>query len=427
MKGKRWLERGKSLLIALLTLSAVYLLTMTPLVQDSGLLELLNPPEPAGSGPSGPARVTAALPARMAVNTPSGRYGLQYDQDSLDELFARMGPLLGEALASSGQAQGISEQKWREYLKGTGIYFDFSGQTPLSALGAWLREGGQCSLPGSARRFLLAADGEDGVALCWQDESGGEFYACPTSLTQRFHLEPAMESFSGNGAFFAFEDSGMARTLKPYTLVTGGAQTAGRNYAVDDPLSASGAVDSLLNALSFSGRNHVTVSGGEAYLDGNDRLEVGSGGTVTYRAARGEKYPACSGWGTAEAEAEAIATAWKLAEASVGSMCGEAQLYLISAQTQANGYQVRFGYRLNGSDVRLRDGGWAAEFWIQNGYVTKFTLHFRSYTATAEEDLLLPVDRAAAMLPDLTKEKVELVIQYRDAGGAAVVPEWIMA
>ena len=426
MKGKRWLERGKSLLIALLTLSAVYLLTMTPLVQDSGLLDLLDSSEPAGSGPSGSGRVTAALPARIAVNTPSGRYGLQYDQERLDELFTRLGPLLGEALTSSGQAQSISEQKWREYLEGTGIYFDFSGQTPLSALGAWLREGGRCTLPGAARRFLLAADGQDGVALCWQDESGEGFYACSTTLTQRFHLEPAVEDLSGNGAFFAFEDGGMSQTLMPYTLVTGGELTV-RQYAADNPLSASGAVDNLLNALSFSGQNHVAVSGGEAYLDGNDRLEVGDGGVVTYRAAKGEKYPACSGWGTAEAETEAIETAWKLAEATIGTMCGDAQLYLLSAQAQSGGYRVRFGYRLNGSDVRLRDADWAAEFWIQNGYVTRFTLHFRSYTAMADGTLLLPADRAAAMLPDLTKEKVELVIQYRDTGGAAVKPEWIMA
>ena len=39
MRGKRrWLEWGKDMAIVLLSLSAIYLLTMTPLVQDSGLL-----------------------------------------------------------------------------------------------------------------------------------------------------------------------------------------------------------------------------------------------------------------------------------------------------------------------------------------------------------------------------------------------------
>ena len=44
MRDKRQLiEWGKNALIVLLTASAVWLLTMTPLVQDSGLLDLLAP------------------------------------------------------------------------------------------------------------------------------------------------------------------------------------------------------------------------------------------------------------------------------------------------------------------------------------------------------------------------------------------------
>ena len=55
MRDKRlWIEWGKDVLIVLLTLSAVGLLTMTPLVRDSGVLDLLFPQESPGTGaPSG--------------------------------------------------------------------------------------------------------------------------------------------------------------------------------------------------------------------------------------------------------------------------------------------------------------------------------------------------------------------------------------
>ncbi len=422
MKGRRWVELGKDAVILLLTLSALYLLSMTPLMQDSGVLELLHPSDSVGSSAPGTAYTTAAAPVRIAVNTLSGRYGLQYDQAGLDEVFTRLNPLLGEALASAWEMEAVSESQWREYLGRPGIYFDFSGQVPLDALGDWLRGAGDCLLDGSAQRLLLAADGADEVLLCWQDEAGGQFYAASTALTQRLHLEPAIEDFAANGAYFAFEDSRIVQWLKPYTLVSEGQQAAKR-YAVTNPLSSTEGTEALLAALSFSGRNHVAVSGGEAYLDGVDRLEIADGGTVIYRAARGEKYPVGEAQGTV-GETEAIEAVWTLAERAIGSTCGEARLCLSDVEAVAGGWRVCFGYRLDAAAVSVQDTGWAAEFWVQNGFVVKFTLQARCYAATGEEALLLPIDRAAVLLPELTQEKAELAIQYRDAGAGLVEPEW---
>lgn len=108
----------------------------------------------------------------------------------------------------------------------------------------------------------------------------------------------------------------------------------------------------------------------------------------------------------------------------MGALIGDARLYLLSVQEEEDSWRVRFGYRLEGSAVYLYDEGWAAEFLVQGGYITDFTLHLRSYTADGNHTLLLPIDKAAAMLPDLTREKRELVIQYRDSGGQTVIPGW---
>ena len=419
MKDKRRLiEWGKNVLIVLLTASAVWLLTMTPLVQDSGLLDLFAPQESPGVGAGGVRQGTAMLPGRLAITGEGGRCGVQYDEARLEELFSPLGALLGDALASAGTPQTLSEGDWQRYLRGTGIYFDFGGGVPLSALERWLQGPGNGALTGSARRVLLCAGTDDQVLLCWQEADGGGFFTCRTGLTQALHLEPAAEGAASNGAYFAFEDQELSQRLAPYTLITEGGE-GGTEYTVSAPLAAEGSSAAVLSALSFSSQDHAPVSGGEVYVDGGDRLVVNVNGTVTYRAAQGEKYPA------GPALADGVDAARTLAEAALGPMCGEARLYLMSAQEMDGAVRVRFGYLLDGCPVYLGSEGWAAEFWIWDGCVTQFTLRFRSYAASGGETLLLPVDKAAAMLPDLTWERRELVIQYRDGGGTEVVPGWV--
>ena len=422
MKGKRrWLEPLKTLLIVLLSASAVYLMTMTPLIQDSGVLDLLRLGQSGSQSSTAVTLTAAAKPSRMAVNSGSGRYGVQYDQDEVDELFARFGSLLGEALVSSGQSLRISEQQWQNYLRGAGIYFDFTGDIPLSALSGWLQREGLCSLNAAARRILLVDGGEDRVLLCYQDSGDGLFYACETGLSWQLHLEPTLSGITGNGAEFAFENES-AENLQPYTLMTNDSER--RVYASTTPLSPDGNVTWLLEALEYTGRNHASVSGGDLYLDGNDRLRILTGGQVIYDAAQGGKYPVAMA-GTEMTAAEAIEAARELAEKTIGLQCGEAELYLESVHAAENGWRVRFGYRLDGSTVWLYDEGWAAEFYILDGYITEFTLWFRNYVSTGETALLLPMDSAMLMLPDLTEEACELILQYHDRGETTVEPVWV--
>lgn len=422
MKGKRrWVEWGKNLLILLLSLSALWLMSMTPLVQDSGILDLLERGESGEKTATTVTLTAAALPSRMSVFREGVRYGIQYDQERVDGLFARLGPLLGEALVSSGQPEGITERYWRQCLQRTGIYFDFTGEVPLSALSGWLRQGGGCALSASARRILLVAGSDDQVLLCYQDSEDGKFYKCSTDLSAGLHLEPAVEGTAGDEAVFAFEGDVWAQRLDPYTLITEG--SARHDYTASVPVQPGGNLSALLEALDYTGRNHASVSGGDLYLDGNDRLRVLAGGQVLFDAAEGGKYPVATAAETVTV-AEAIEAARVLAESTVGELCGEAELYLISADRVESGYRIRFGYRLDGSTVWLYDHGWAAEFYVRGGFVTEFTLYFRSYVSAGEHTLLLPMERAAVMLPDLTEDSCELILQYMDGGGSTVKPSW---
>lgn len=417
---KRLIEWGKNLVILLLTASALYLLTMTPLVQDSGLADLFAP---RVEQPGGEVVLSAAAhPSRMAVMGGNGRYGLQYDQEAVDELFARMGPLLGEGLTSSGEPRSVSEQDWQSYLIRSGIYYDFDRSIPLSALGSWLDPDGVCSLEGTARRILLIAGENDRVWLCYQDGADGRFYACTTELSCSLHLEPLVNSEEGNAAQFAFENEELSRLLRPYTLVTEGGN--GEIYTAVNPLDAYGEEAAVLKKLSFGSDSHAPVSGGEAYLDGSARLEVTEGGTLIYNDGQQRKYPVAAA-GEHATVAEVIEAARQLAEGTMGTRCGQARLYLESVRETQDGYRVRFGYRLNGSAVWLYEEGWAAEFLIREGCISEFTMHFRAYSDSGEKALLLPMNQAAVILPGLTDEARELVIQYRDRGGETVSPGWV--
>lgn len=421
MKDKRrWIEWGKDAAIVLLTLSALYLLSMTPLIRDSGVMGLFPPKESPGVGSSGGGGPAAMLPARLAVNGPGGRFGIQYDETRLEEQFPPLGALLGDALASAGTPQPLTEAEWRRCLVETGVYFDFQGEAPLSVLARWLQGEREQPLEGSARRVLLCAGAGDQVLLCWQEGSADTFFSCATALTQRLNLDPVVEGVTPNGAYFAFESQELANRLAPYTLVTEGEQ-GGTGYSASTPLTGDGAAP-VLSALSFSGQNHAPVSGGEVYLDGGDRLVASAGGTVTYRAAQGEKYPVGG-----PALADAVDAARALAEATLGAQCDQARLYLMSAREEQGAARIQFGYLLGGSAVYLGGEGWAAEFVVRDGYIIQFTLRFRSYAANGERALLLPIDKAAAMLPDLTRERRELVIQYRDGGETELLPSWVAA
>lgn len=422
MNKRRVIEGLKSALILLLAVSAIYLLTMTPLVQDSGLVDLFSGALRDKNSGAEVETYAAAPPSRMAIVGLSGRYGVQYRQEEVDQLFFRFGSLLGDAMVSAGEPQEITENHWRQCLSRMSVYFDFDSNIPLSALGSWLQSEGQCGLPGSARRILLTEGEEDRVVLCYQSGEDGLFYFCDTGLSRSLHLEPMVENIEGNSAGFAYENEKLAPLLQPYTLLTEDSNE--QIYAGRTPLTEELGAD-ILERLDFKDDNHVAVSGGQAYLDGSARLEVSDEGMMTFSDGHERKYPVNSA-GDEPTTAELIEAARTLADITIGRECGEAELYLVSIQPlEEEIYRIRFGYRINGSAVWLYEEGWAAQFVIQDGVVSEFTLHFRSYAATDEINLLLPVDRAAVILPGLVDERSELVIRYRDRGSYLVTPGWV--
>lgn len=423
-------EWVKNLLIAALALSALYLFTLSPLYLNSplhGWTQKLTATAPSGQEEQ-VSFSAAARPTRIVVSNGDGRCGAQYDTAAVDGLYAQTGTLLGEALGSAGAARPVTEGHWRRALSGEGIYFDFTGTIPLSALSGWLREGERNEqLSGDARRLLLAP-GEDGaVWLYYQDGwEEGSFYGRATALQVQAHLAPLTASFVPNGAKFAFEDPRL-RACGPYTLVTNGPDRAAV-YEAASPLAAGGeALHTALSALSFSGALMSSYDGGEGtvYRRGEDYLLLSPDGSLTCHSGGETLYPV-DREGAEPTLAEMIEATRRLAAAVLEPLCGQARVYLSSARQEGEEAIITYRYSLDGAAVWVGAEGWCAQFRLTDGEVAGFTLRPRRYTALDAQTPLLPAVQAAAAIEAQDASGGELALLYRDTGEREVRGGWVV-
>ena len=144
---RRLTEWGKSLLIVLLSVSALYLVGRTQFYMDgsaigqswlSSVLSIL--PGGEETQPAQSVAVwsegTAVRPVRAVVTSPHGRSGIQYDQESVERLFSSFANPLSDALAGCSAPEQTTAAKFQAALgsKNPGIYLDFLGGVPLADL-----------------------------------------------------------------------------------------------------------------------------------------------------------------------------------------------------------------------------------------------------------------------------------------------------
>lgn len=428
MKDKRRfrvIEVGKSLLIPLLVLSLLYLVGRTQFsdkVENSVKSLLSGGPEESAGAALDQTSSVKINPLRLAVYHDGLRYGVQYDQETVDADYSNLSILFAEALSSAAVPEEVSERVWQKALCRTGIYMDFYYPVPLNILAGWLGDdSGALSLTGVARQICLAADGDGGVSLYYIDGESGTYYACATTLSQNVHLDTAVEDWSPNGAQFAFEVEGM-EALEPYTLLTATPEPA--VYAVSNPLlDDASRVESLLSELSFHSLSFALspVTGGQV-VEGNDSLRLTENGMVTFHTFGDSDFRFPVSGDSIEAALEYVQT---LAEATVGTWCGQAKLCLAEINETAERTEFVFQYCLNGVPVKLPEGYAAARFVVSNGAIKDFSLYLRCYTDTGETSLVLPVVQAAAAMKSMKADGKELILLYEDLGAEQLSAGWV--
>lgn len=418
---KRLIERIKSGLIVLLSCSAVFLLLRTQaVIVSSGDSGAAYPAE-GGASASAESPGATARPLRMAAAIQRGtevvRYGVQYDQESTDALYQQSYSLLVEALSSAGQPRSVGEAEFQQALSSApGLYFDWQGEVPVAVLNGWLSVDNQ-SLSGSVRRMVLTAAGEQ-VLLYYWDESAGHGWMCTSDVISASRLSEAVGALQENGALFAFESEEL-RSLAPYTMVLDQTPVP-VVYSGSNPLSGEDSRQALQEQLGFPENSISYPAAGEQVIRSrNDTLHIAEDGRVTYEAAaEGSDRYYLSGTGVYEA----VEGCRRLAQQTLGQNSGEATLYLISAEeTGEGGWQVEFGYNLNGVQVRIGEEGWAARFLVEQGQITEFQLWFRSYADSGTTSVVLPVPQALAAMEAKGHKGEELLLVYLDGGSEELV------
>lgn len=425
-KKVRVIETLKTLIIVVLTCSALWLIKESRVFQVVGMLG--GSQHSTGTAETQTAQTRSVLPVHMAVMSQGGCCGIQYGSEELSSVFDSMAPLLNEALSSVDVPREITQEDWKQMLTSApGVYFDFQGNIPLSVLAGWLSGKENTALTASARHLVLAADGNGAVALAYRDETTGRYFAGGAQLVSLGHLQSAVAQIPPNGAVFAGQAANY-NMLAPWTIIS--AQTPQpREYAASNPLPAGDEdrLDDLLTALSFPlgiTTIYETPEGRRA-RSGNDTLSISNDGIVTYHSTREEeRYPVIQGEGESEFFA-AVDGATRFARSVLDLWRGEGRVCLEQVEERADGtLWLAFRYILDDIPVQTGQQGYAATVLVDRGYITEFEFQLRTYTPLEQRTLLLPQAQAAAVLANSEQTGSRMELRYQD-NGDVVRAGWI--
>lgn len=426
-KSRSSLSRLQNAAIALLTVSAVFLLTQTPLFGDfAGKTPYELAQDWLSSDTALAETVTAdasdlALPVRVVFSNEYARFGLDA-VTTADTDFEQAGAFFREALGSAGEQTPCRESDFLAALQSSGIYLDLETETPLSLLCEMLGASAPESELMHIRRLLLTPT-EDGVTLYLEDGESG-FFSCPTAA-DAYALSEALAALDGNGTDFAFSLSGDFSQLSPYTLVFSEPETRNTLSAVN-ALSDKAAFLRLAEFNPHTENSYTDSSGNTVIREVYGTLRLQPDGTAVYQGdsvEAGSLYYVTSAASGKPTMSEAVAGAQKLVFTLLRDFCGDAELYLSGVESGAKRYTVTFDYTVNGTPLHFSDGGHAASVTIEGQSITAFTLRCRSYTVSDSPSLLLPIRQAAAIA--LSRYlNAELHVCYEDRGADTVNASW---
>lgn len=417
MKNKRVINGLQNAALILLTVSALFLLLHTPMVQGGWALGspaaslAAQPPQEAAGELSA---MLGSVHIMVTADSEYGRFG-QLCVGGEDTLIQQIIPLFREALGSAAELEAATQQQFQDALEGMAVYLDLTVQLPLTAVAACLGESAGSDRP--VRAVALTAGGETAVSMYLLSEDGGLF-RCATALPVSA-VEAICAGVQPNGSSFAYETNYTA--LEPYTLL---AAQVSQPPELQADLPAGYTDYNLMTALDFNAHTKFwyTDRDGAVVVEESPRtLRIGPDGMVRY--SRAASSPAYRADGKELAVTEALRTAWSLAT-SLTNGTGGSELRLSGLEETEGGYAVVFRYQAEGIPVCFPDESDALTVTVGVGGVTDFTYRCRSYTPVEEAGApLLPPAMAAAMAslhPDSG-----LSLAYVDTGAARISPCWL--
>ena len=420
MRRRKWLERAKSLLIAVLALTVLALpaktVTDTPwlaaLVRPFASVMGLTQGELTATPMADAASVTgAAQPGAVSVRNPAGRTSFQFDTAALDTAFEQFGAALGQALEGAQEPQRTTALRIQTALGKTSVAFRYPGEISPALAASWLQV--ETALDESVRAQWLILANEDAAVNLYL--VGDELFVCQTQLDGDA-LEQLLQSCTPDGSFFAFEDAqSRFDTLAPLSLLPG--QTPAIHEAsAANPCDArfSDALASSLGFNPYGDARYTDDAGNTTYTETGYALSISAASELTLRAdGQVTRFRAASG-----EEADLVECARSLLSTMTAGASGDARLYLTGLQKDGSETVCTFDYYLNGIPV-YPSGGHGAEIRFSGASIVQVRLLLRTYTLTTQTVSVLPPAQAAAILPDGS----ELGLIYSDTS-SGVTAGW---
>lgn len=422
MRGKwsrRTVDRVENLLIAVLACTAVLLIVQSSLGQTVAGQRAGAGRETAFTGVQGTA-LSRGIPVRLLIQTEHGRYGVQYDQDTVDSLYASgISELLTAAVEAMDIPQPTTREAWQEVLTQSSrwVYCDFLYNISFVAQGS--------RGEGAGRAFLLSAPGGRVEEVYYYNQETGEYYVGRVSGTALV-FPSALEGLGNNGACFAFEDPQVAEILSPDTLVMAQPPVT-PVYAVENPVAAWEEAErtALLEALDFNLRATTLYETAEGTVlqEGSDTLRIQKDGQVIYHAAdRSQaRFQALS-----SREKDLQLKAEEVLDLVTAHWLGEGRMFCQAIETgEEEQVTLTFCCLLNGAQVQRAEEGWSAQFTFTGQDLTAFTICLRTYTDTGRTQQALPERQAAAAAAAMGQAGKELQLCYLDDGASSELSaEW---
>ena len=421
--GRRLLEIGKDILIAVLVLVNVTLAIMClptkTLTQTKWLASVLRPfaglfglneAELTYTAPAtGSAFIGAAQPIAVTLSTETGRQTAQYAFAALDTLYGQYGGLLAQALESAEAPQACAESEFYKALRGPGAAFCFPGEIAPAVLGAWLNV--RAPEGASAQWYLLALDGET-VRLYLLGDGCCRAQTALSAETLAAELSAAVP----DGSFFAFEaDEASYSALDPLSLISASSAAVCTGLGTN-PCDARfiSALATRIGINPYGDARFVGNDGTTSFTETGLHLRVSAQGRIELQILQ----PDARFQSTTADALGRIEAARSLISSLTGDSYGEARVYLQSYREDGQNAVCTFGYYLSGIEVSPRGGG--IEIRFDGTQITNASVLYRSYTVTSAPAPLLPAAQAAACLP----KGGTLRLLYAEAAGGELAAGW---
>jgi len=358
----------------------------------------------------------ACTPSQIMITRAEGKYGTIGNTYAI---YDRIRATLGEAIGSVLSVVEIEERIWEEELLGNSVYLKYDQPVNIEYLEKWygnIEE--HAKLTGLTNKILISERNDMKAALYYYDCAEDKYYGCATLVTYSAIVDE-LSGYEPNGAHFALE--GNYKNLKPETIILSDAVS----YAMakeDWSVYTEEKFTQVMLAFGFNPQSNYLMTesdGSRIAINGECVLKISSDGTMIYNGTQNDKLSILNK-GESVTPLSIVEQAQKLADNTVGIMCGDAKLRLISVDKVNEEYVLLYKYIINDIEVEIEGYDYAVCITANDEYITGMLAHIRHYEMTEGTAAVMPI-RVAGVIA----QSDDIALCYVDDSTGLLLPAWI--